>query len=611
MSESADYVPKTTTINGFSLNTSINLTGNDVLPSQSSQSGKFLTTNGTTVSWATVSGGGDVSGGSTSIDGELAAYNGTTGKILKQSFVAFSGPATTVKTYTLPNSSQTIETQNNKDFANGYAGLTSGTKLNLAQGQEVWTLADLSDVSTKTGTGSTVVMDTSPTIVTPTIAKLANLTANGFVKTSGGDGTLSIDTATYLTGNQTITLSGDVTGSGTTAITTTIGTNIVTNSMLAQTASATFKGRTTAGTGNVEDLTATQATALLNTFTSTLKGLVPSSGGGTTNFLRADGTWAAPSGGGSPTWGSITGTLSNQTDLQSALDAKQATLTAGSLIDLSGATVDVDLSEATSTTIAIDDTLSFTDVSASNANAKGTLQSVNFEYAKLKARYGFTFYTDFIQETSATATDGAMSETNSGTGAATSAQATSNSGRPGHVRSSTGTTATGRAALASSVSAIRLGGGAWLYETAVSVTTLSTSTERYQLAIGFIDTLSAANQVDAVYFLYDEGGVSTGSTASANWQLVSSNNSTRTFTTTSTAVAAGTFVRLGIMVNAAGTSVDYFINGTNVGTISTNIPTASGRELGFGSLIIKSVGTTARTVDYDYVNVVCDLTTAR
>ena len=33
-------------------------------------------------------------------------------------------------------------------------------------------------------------------------------------------------------------------------------------------------------------------------FTSTVQGEVPASGGGTTNFLRADGTWAAPGGGG-------------------------------------------------------------------------------------------------------------------------------------------------------------------------------------------------------------------------------------------------------------------------------------------------------------------------
>jgi hypothetical protein len=99
-------------------------------------------------------------------------------------------------------------------------------------------------------------------------------------------------------GDQTITLTGDVTGSGTGSFAATIAANVVTNAKLATVATATFKGRTTAGTGNVEDLTTAQATALLNTFTTSLQGVVPASGGGTTNFLRADGTWAAPPGGG-------------------------------------------------------------------------------------------------------------------------------------------------------------------------------------------------------------------------------------------------------------------------------------------------------------------------
>jgi hypothetical protein len=53
--------------------------------------------------------------------------------------------------------------------------------------------------------------------------------------------------------------------------------------------------------------------------------------GGTTNFLRADGTFAAPPGAGSVSWGGITGTLSDQEDLQDALDAKadSATTLAG------------------------------------------------------------------------------------------------------------------------------------------------------------------------------------------------------------------------------------------------------------------------------------------
>lgn len=91
---------------------------------------------------------------------------------------------------------------------------------------------------------------------------------------------------------------GDVTSAGDGA--TTIVGNAVTNAKLADMATATIKGRTTAGTGDPEDLTAAQATALLNTFSPSLKGLAPASGGGTANFLRADGTWAAPSGGADP-----------------------------------------------------------------------------------------------------------------------------------------------------------------------------------------------------------------------------------------------------------------------------------------------------------------------
>lgn len=41
-------------------------------------------------------------------------------------------------------------------------------------------------------------------------------------------------------------------------------------------------------------LTQAQITALLNNFTSSLGGTVPASGGGTANFLRADGTWNTP-----------------------------------------------------------------------------------------------------------------------------------------------------------------------------------------------------------------------------------------------------------------------------------------------------------------------------
>ncbi len=90
------------------------------------------------------------------------------------------------------------------------------------------------------------------------------------------------------------THSGDVTGA--TALT--IAPAVVANSMLANMLTARIKGRFTAGTGDPEDLTGRHVTALLSPFTDAFQGVAPASGGGTANFLRADGTWAAPSGGG-------------------------------------------------------------------------------------------------------------------------------------------------------------------------------------------------------------------------------------------------------------------------------------------------------------------------
>ena len=83
---------------------------------------------------------------------------------------------------------------------------------------------------------------------------------------------------------------------------TTIADGSVTNAKLADMATQTFKGRTTAGTGVPEDLTATQATAILNAFTGDsgsggVKGLVPAPSSGDNaaeKFLKAGGTWVAP-----------------------------------------------------------------------------------------------------------------------------------------------------------------------------------------------------------------------------------------------------------------------------------------------------------------------------
>jgi hypothetical protein len=116
---------------------------------------------------------------------------------------------------------------------------------------------------------------------------------------TAGSVNLSTQATGVLQAAQEPAHSGDVTNpAGSLALT--IAANAVSNAKMAQMATARIKGRTTAGTGDVEDLTGTEATALLDTFTTGAKGLAPASGGGTADFLRADGTWAAPASGGTP-----------------------------------------------------------------------------------------------------------------------------------------------------------------------------------------------------------------------------------------------------------------------------------------------------------------------
>lgn len=82
------------------------------------------------------------------------------------------------------------------------------------------------------------------------------------------------------------------------------GANLVTFAKLQQISTARFLGRTTASTGDIEELTGTQATAMLNNFVGDsgsggTKGLVPAPAAGdaaASKFLKADGTWAVGGG---------------------------------------------------------------------------------------------------------------------------------------------------------------------------------------------------------------------------------------------------------------------------------------------------------------------------
>ena len=76
--------------------------------------------------------------------------------------------------------------------------------------------------------------------------------------------------------------------------------------------------------------------------------------------------------------------------IQTQLDAKQATISAGSLLDLSGATVNVDLTEAGAATIAAGDHVLFLDGGATGTHAKGSIDDVATLFAGSAATTGLS-----------------------------------------------------------------------------------------------------------------------------------------------------------------------------------------------------------------------------
>jgi hypothetical protein len=150
------------------------------------------------------------------------------------------------------------------------------------------------DAQTANANGASLVAGTlTLQSATASFPGLVNNTTQSFSGNKTFTGTISASNLSGInTGDQTITLTGNVTGSGTGSFATTIAVNAVTNARLAQMVTLTIKGNDTGSTADPLDLSVAQVNAILPVFTSTLNGLVPFSGGGSTNFLRADGTWA-------------------------------------------------------------------------------------------------------------------------------------------------------------------------------------------------------------------------------------------------------------------------------------------------------------------------------
>ena len=243
---------------------------------------------------------------------------------------------------------------------------------------------------------------------------------------------------------------------------------------------------------------------IIASFTSTTVGLVPASGGGTTNFLRADGSFAAPAGG------------------------------------VGG-----------------------------------------FDPAGLRTR-PFAF-TDFLGTAAADTGEASyavwdLTLISSGTQAKIAAEPD----HPGVIRISSSTTANSGGRFDTEPTTHRFNGGdsfECVFQPRVAGNTATT------IRFGFRDNTTSSDAVDGVYFEVPSG--------SLNIVGKTSNNSTRSTTTTIATLVVNTWYRCRVELNSALTLATFTVwndAGTQLGqqTLSTNIPTAAAREFGHGFIATNS-----------------------
>lgn len=177
----------------------------------------------------------------------------------------------------------------NKDQLGGYAGLTSGGFLHDAQMPAL--SGDATSVAGTTVISLATVSTTSGTCGDAT--HICQITTNA-------KGLTTAQTSIALSGLTTLSV-GNLSPLFTANVANPTTTPAVSFTLSSVNQNSVFAGPPSGGPGAPSFQTAPTFSAANLTnfpaFSSSVPGVVPASGGGTTNFLRADGTWAAPAGG--------------------------------------------------------------------------------------------------------------------------------------------------------------------------------------------------------------------------------------------------------------------------------------------------------------------------
>jgi hypothetical protein len=201
------------------------------------------------------------------------------------------------------------------------------------------------------------------------------------------------------------------------------------------------------------------------------------------------------------------------------------------------------------------------------------------------------YYTDFLGPAGAATVEAAYPFDFAAIGSGTIAKIAGEPNHPGILRISSSTTANSGGYVLTDVTAFRISGGEVfeiIFQPRVSGNANTT------IRMGFLDTTSSADAIDGVYFELPAN--------SLNIVAKTANNGTRTTSSPIATLTVNTWYRCRIEINDNATQANFYVyddNGTLLGStsITTNIPTAAGRETGAGFVATNS-GTTATLLAY-------------
>lgn len=151
---------------------------------------------------------------------------------------------------------------------------------------------------------------------------------------------------------------------------------------------------------------------------------------------------------------------------------------------------------------------------------------------------------------------------------------------------------------------IFLGGGRIVLQSRNTLIAASAAAQRFFYRYGLFNSTAEAATTDGVYFRCIDNE------NSGNFVCVCKSASVETVINTAVAPSLSTMQRLRIEINAAGTSAQFFINGTSMGTTATNLP-ASNILISHFLSIQKTVGTNERFLHTDYMYQMTEFTTPR